>query len=164
MALDLPRLSESNVAQTDTAPGEQGGETGKSQEPVEDVTTAGADIDVGDRTKDQDGEDGEQGSTRLVNVGEASRSESGFSHGGQGSGTGVDARKTDGQDRDTNGGVDEVIETLDTGSLEDEDERRGGGIVAAASQKTVVGVGNEETDDGQRGDVDHGDSPEGLLD
>lgn len=152
------------MAQTDTGPGEQGGETGKSQEPVEDVTAAGADVDVCDRTKEQDGEDGEQGSTRLVNVLEASRGESGFSHGGQGSGTSVDARETDGQDRDTDGGIDEVIETLDAGSLEDEDERRGGSIVAAASQKTFVGVGNEETDDGQRGDVDDRDSPESLLD
>lgn len=152
------------MAQTDTAPGEQGGKTGKSQEPVEDVTAAGADVDIGDRTKDQDGENGEQGSTRLVDVGEASGSESGFSHGGQRSGTGVDARETDGKDRDTDGGVDEVVETLDAGSLEDEDEGRGGGVVAAASQETFVGVGNKETDDGQRGDVDDRDSPEGLLD
>lgn len=164
VTLSLPCSSESNVAQTNTAPGEQGRETGKSQEPVEDVTAARADVDVGDRAKDQDGDNGPQRPTRLVNVGEDSRSESGFSHGGQGSGTGVDAGETDRQDGDTDGGVDEVVETLNTGSLEDEDEGRGGGIVAAASEESVIGVGNKQTDDGQRGDVDDRDSPEGLLD
>jgi hypothetical protein len=163
MALNLPCLSESNVAETDTGPGEEGGETREGEEPVEYGSTFSGQVDVGDGTKDQDGENGEQGSTRLVDVGEAPGSESSLGHGGQSSGTSVDAGKTDGQDGDTDGGVDEVVETLDACSLEDEDERRGGGVVAAASQESIVGVGDQETDDEQGCDIYQGYSPYGLL-
>ena len=36
--------------------------------------------------------------------------------------TGIDTRETDGQDRDTDGGVDQVVETLDVGVGEDQYE------------------------------------------
>jgi hypothetical protein len=87
VSLDLPSLSESNVTHADTHPGEDGGKTRKSQEPIEDLPTVSRDVDVGDRTKDQNGEDRGKRSTGLVDVGEDPGSVTSLGKSGQSSRT-----------------------------------------------------------------------------
>ena len=159
VTLNLPGLSESNVAHADGHPGEDGGKTRKGQEPVKDLTTVSGDVDIGDRSEDQDGDDRGQRSTGLVNVGEDSGSETGLGESGQGSRSGVDTRETDGENGDTDGGVDKVVETLDVGVGEDQDERRSLGVVTRRSgKKSLIIVGDQQSDQGQGRDVDQGDS------
>jgi len=143
VTLNLPGLSESNVAHADGHPGEDGGKTRKGQEPVKDLTTVSGDVDIGDRSEDQDGDDRGQRSTGLVNVGEDSGSETGLGESGQGSRSGVDTRETDREDGDTDGGVDQVVETLDVGVGKDQNERRSLGVVTRGpGEKSLVIVGD----------------------
>ena len=180
VTLDLPRSSESDVGDADGQPGEQCGETRQGDEPVEHGATDIGKVDVGDGAKDEDGNQRPERSTGLVDVGEDARGVTGLGEGGEGSGTGVHAGETDREDGDADGGVDQVVKTVDTGPSDDNDkggdleqgQRKAGradGIVAthisAGSAKQVrVVVRDGETDDGERGDVNQGDSPEGVLD
>lgn len=159
VTLNLPSLSESNVTHADGHPGENGGQTRKSQEPIKDLTTVSGDVHVGNGSEDQDGDDRGQRSTGLVNVGEDSGSETGLGESGQGSRSGVDTRETDREDGDTDGGVDQVVETLDVGVGKDQNERRSLGVVTRGpGEKSLVIVGDQQSDQGQGRNVDQGDS------
>lgn len=103
-----------------------------------------------------------QGAARLVNIGEDLGGVSSFGESSEGSRTGIDTGETDGQDRDTDGDVDQMVQTLDLGHIERDDEGRLGSTASAG--ETGLVVWDEETDDGQRGDIDDGDTPESTLD
>jgi hypothetical protein len=138
-------------------------ETRERKEPVEDEPGGVlVDTDVGDGSEGEDKDNRPKGSTRLVDVAEEFGGESGLGEGGEGSGSGVDARETDGEDGDDDRGVDEVVESLDVGVSEDDDE--GGSGRTRGTEESLVVVANEETNDGKGGDVDDGDTPKGVLD
>lgn len=91
VTLGLPSGSESDVTHANRHPGEDGRETRKGQEPVEDGSTGRGDVDVGDGSEEQDGNDRGKGSTRLVNVGKDPGGVSSLGESGQSSGSyGVD--------------------------------------------------------------------------
>lgn len=119
-----------------------------------DCLPSGDNVDVGQGSPNQDGADGPERSRRLVNVGEDLGSVAGLSEGGKCSGTGVDAAQSDGEDGDANGSVDEVVQSLDAGILEDNDEGRSSS--SCTTQETRLVVTDEQTNDSQRGDVDDG--------
>lgn len=55
-------------------------------------------------------------------------------------------------------------ETNDTGALGNDHEWRGFDINKAAAQESGIGMVDEQTDEGERQDVEEGDAPEDLLD
>lgn len=108
MALDLPRFTESDVAETDGEPGEEGGETGECDEPVEDHGSVACQVDVGECTKDEPGDDGEGRAGGFVDGGEYFGGVAVLGEGGEGTGAGVHAGETDGEHGYADGGVDQV--------------------------------------------------------
>jgi len=73
----------------------------------------------------------------------------------QGTGTTVDARDTDGHDRDENDDVHEVIETLETGILSGKHEWRGTISVWVLSvEQTLVLGADQETDESETEDIE----------
>lgn len=65
-------------------------------------------INVSKRSKGQDGNDREKRTRRFVDVGEDLWCISSFSEGGQSTGAGIDARKSDGKDRNADSDVDKI--------------------------------------------------------
>jgi hypothetical protein len=147
VALNLPRSSEPDVGDGDGEPREEGRQTRKCEEPVEDLTRRGRHVDVRDRGKDEDGNGRVEGSSGSVDVPEDLGGVAGLGEGSEGSRTGVDAGHADGEDRDADGDVDEVVETADVGSAKNEDEGRGVGSLTSlrGSLESRVVVGDEET-------------------
>lgn len=163
VSLGLPCLTETNVGDANGEPGEEGGETRKSEEPVEDSSTdVGGQVDVGDGGEAEDEDERVERATGLVDVGEEPGGIASLGESGKGTRTCVDTRETNGKNRDTDGDVDEVVHAVDTGLVHDNDE--GGDVGTFSVKETWVVVGNSETDDKERGDVDESNTPEGLLD
>lgn len=88
--------------------------------------------------------------SRLVDVGEDPRSVSRLGESGKDSGSSVDAGKTDREDRDADGDVDQVVKSSDSGLVNHDDERRGTSSSIVPAQKALVVVGEVETDDKKR--------------
>jgi hypothetical protein len=154
VALDGPSLAKADVAQADRScegreqsartvlrkriearltPGEKGRESRKGKEPIEDSSTGGGDVDVGDlferkpwsvsglnneqgagsteeayRTPCEDEQNRPERATTLVDVGEDLRGVAGLGEGGEDTGSGVDAGEADRKDGDADGRVDQV--------------------------------------------------------
>lgn len=162
VALVLPSLAEADVGDTDGEPGEKCGETRKGNKPVEDGATNISEVDVGKRAEGDDEDERPEGATSLVDVGEDLGGVASLGKGSEGTGAGVDTRETDGENRDTDSDVNEVVHAPDVGLVHDDDERRS--VSATAAEKTGLGVRDGETDDEERSNVDKGNTQEGLLD
>lgn len=147
VTLNLPRSSESDVGDGDGEPREEGRETRKCEEPVKDLARGGRDVDVRDRGEDENRNGRVEGSSGSVDVAKDLGGVAGLGESGESSGTGVDAGHADREDGDADGDVDEVVETVDVGSAQDEDERRGVGSLSSlrSSLQSGVVVGDEET-------------------
>jgi hypothetical protein len=161
----LPGVPEADVGEADAAPGEEGGETGERLQPVESDGAAGG---QGHESQGGPGDDEQSGPERTagaVNVAEESGGVTLLGKRAECAGATVDTGETDGDDGKHDDDVGEVGEADDTGSLGDDDEGRGGHIdVAAVSEESGVVVVDEETDEGERQDIEKGDTPEDLLD
>jgi hypothetical protein len=125
------------------------------------VTKVFINVEVCQGSPDEHGEEGVEGARRFVDIGEDLGSVASFGERSKGTRTRIHARKTDGQDGDTNGHVDQMVHAVDVGQIEGDNERRGSS--ARFTSKTGLGVGNHETDDGKGKNVDDGDTPEGSL-
>ena len=108
MALHAPGAAEAEVGDTDSEPSEEGRETGQRNEPVEHGLACRREVDVGDRTPDDDGNNGPGGARSLVDEREALGSVAEVGEGDEGAATAVHARHAHGKDRDENGDVDKV--------------------------------------------------------
>lgn len=85
--------------------------------------------------------------------------------GGKGTRGTVDGGVTDGEDGDHDNDVHDRWEGIDLGIVDGDDERRSGGISAGATiEEKLIVVGDEQTDERERDDVEEGDTPENLLD
>lgn len=73
MSLYHPTAAEADMGKTDTAPDEEVGKTGESQEPGEEVRTSGGFIDEGEEAKDELDNDTPERATFAVNVHEEFR-------------------------------------------------------------------------------------------
>jgi len=158
-----PGLAETNVGQADGAPGEEGSETGKGNEPVKDGRTSGSQVHVGKRTPHEDEENGPERTTGTVDVGEHLGGITLLRQGGKGTRSTVHTRDTNGNDGDENDNVHEVVESLETSVLASNDKGRGVGIAGRAEQ-TRVGVLDKKANEEETEDVEQGDSPEDLSD
>lgn len=164
VTLGLPGLTETNVCNTDREPGEQCGETRQSDEPVEDLGADVGNVDVRKRSKGADEDEGPERTTGLVNVHEALGGVASLGKRSQGTRSGVDTRQTDGKNGDTDRDVQEVVDAVDPGLVHHDDERRELGTLGLTVDELGLVVRDGEADDEQGGDVDEGDTPEGVLD
>lgn len=151
MALDLPGATETDVGDTDGEPGEECAETREGDEPVKDGRADVGKVDVGEGGKGEDEDERPEGATGLVNKSEDLGRVASLGEGSESTRAGVDTRQTDGEHRDTNGDVDQVVHALDVGLVHDDNE--GGDIGAGTVEEAVVVVGNEKADDNERRDV-----------
>jgi hypothetical protein len=86
-----------------------------------------------------------------------------FGQSQQGSASSIDAGHADGQDRDGNGGIDDMGKNWNACRGEDDDERTGICVVTSSDQSLII-VRYEETDENKGENKDKGDSPEGHFD
>lgn len=164
--LDLHGHSESEVAQVDGAPCEDGGEATDGHEPVEDGVL-GFDrtgTDECKQSKERDCDDAKQRSSLSINVSEEGRSLTLLGESSDSSRETKDRGVADGQNGNHNDDVHDRWKALDAGSLDGNDERRGGSVSrrALVEQLGVV-PGNKEADQSQRHNIEEGNSPEDLL-
>jgi hypothetical protein len=165
VAMVLPGVPEADVGEADATPGEEGGKTGERLQPVESDGAAGGQGHEGQGRPHDDEQGGVKRTAGAVDVGEESRCVTLLGKRAECAGATVDTGETDGDDGKHDDDVGEVGEADDTGSLGDDDEWRGLHIdVAAVSEKSLVVVVDEETDEGEGQDVEEGDTPEDLLD
>ena len=130
---------------------------------LEDGVTGRDDVDVGDRTESENGDDRPERTSRFVNVGEDLGSVTSFGEGGEDTGSSVDARETDGEDGNADYDVEERVETGETSEGSHDDERRCSSSISSTEETLLVG-GDVETNDEEGREVDNGDTPEGTLD
>lgn len=161
----LPGLAESNVGKADRAPGEESGQAGNGKKPVKDNGTGGIQADIGDEAEQDEEDDGGQGTARLVDVGEELGSIALLSQSGQGSGSTIHTRDTDGQDGGENDEVHEVVETLQASVLADKHKGRSLGVrVGGRREQSGIITVDQQADEEETKDVKDGNTPEDLLD
>lgn len=161
----LPRIPETNVGEADAAPGEESSQTGKRLEPVESDRSTGIQSHESKRGPCEDEDGGPQRSASTVDVREEARGVTLFSERTQCTGSAVDTRETDGDDRHHDDDVGEVGKADDTSAISDDDKRRRFNVnKSAVSHELWVGVLDKQTHESQRQDVEQGDTPEDLLD
>jgi hypothetical protein len=160
----LPCVPEADVGKADAAPGEESSQTRQRLEPVEGNRSTSVEGHECKRRPCENKDGGPQRPASAVNVSEEAGGVALFGKRTECTGSTVDTRETDGDDREHDDDVGEVGEPNDTGTLSDNDEGRGFNIDEATAQETRVVVRNEQTDESQRQDVEEGDAPENLLD
>lgn len=116
-----------------------------------------------ERAKGEDKNDGPERTSRLVDIGKDLGRVPSLSEGSERSRTSIDAGKTDGKDGDADGDVDEMVEALDSGAIQNADEGRRSCSSTTEEEELIV-VREEKTDEQQTDDVDDGDTPKGVLD
>lgn len=84
VAVVSPGSPEADVGNTDATPGEQRGQTGQGDQPVEYNLPAPVQVDVGQQAADEDGNGGPEGTAGLVDVRKELGSIALLSKGGQG--------------------------------------------------------------------------------
>ena len=160
-----PGRAEADVGQADAAPSEEGGKTGKGEEPVEDGRAITGETNVGKGTEDEHGEDGEEGAVGAVDVVEDLGGITLLGKSGKGTRATEDTGDTDRQNGDKNDDVHERIEALEVGVLADEDKGRGVDVDhGVGTEQVLIVVGDKKTDEEETEDVEEGDTPEHLLD
>jgi hypothetical protein len=163
-ALDLdPSVTETDVGEADGSPGEEVGETGQGQEPVEDGQTLWCQGDVGKETENQGEDEGRVWATVLVNLGEDLWAHTLLAKSLKGSGGSVCAGVGDRDDGEGDDGVEDGREGLDVGEVEGQDEWRVLGVCAGSSREGLVIGWDNGTEDEEGDDVEEGDTPEDLL-
>jgi len=125
-ALALPGHAETNVGQADGTPGEKGSEARDTEQPVEKLLTGlGLGSGKGEETDSQDEDGRVERTAGTVDVREELGGIALLRHGREGTASAVNARETDGNDRDDDDGVDKVVVAAETSILADQHERRG---------------------------------------
>jgi hypothetical protein len=166
VALTLPGHTETNVAGADRSPGEESSKTRDTKKPVKELrSTDGVSTSKGNEADGQDEKSRVEGATGTVNVGEDLGGVTLLSHCGKGTATTIDTRDTDGDDRDHDDKVHEVVESVEVSLLANNDKGRGlrVGERLVPLHKALVSGRHEKTDeeDGQNEEED--DTPEHHL-
>lgn len=162
----IKERNKNQTYQADRTPGEEGSQTGQGQKPVEDNHAGGGKGNVGETTPGEEEDDGPERAARLVNVGEDLGSVTLLGERRQGTGSAVDARDTDGDDRDADDDVHERVVAREASVPDGNDERRGALGVGVGGNVEEIGVvgRDEQTDKRETQEVEEGDTPEDLLD
>jgi hypothetical protein len=146
VAVVSPSLAETDVGQADGAPGEEGGKTGKSDQPVENSHTSRGHPHVSETTPQEDECDGVEGTTRAVDVVEDLGSIALVGKRSKGTRSTVYTRHTNGNNGDKNDNIHEAVETNESSILGGNDEGRGVGVATSSSKETLIIVLDEKTD------------------
>jgi len=125
VAVIRPGGTETDVSQADGAPRKQNRETGESLQPIEHNGARCAEVDVRKGTREDQDEHREERSAGAINIGENLRSVALLRKGSQGARPSEDGRHADGEHRDEDDDVHEVIEAVETCIFADEHPRRG---------------------------------------
>ena len=165
VALGLPATAETNMREADGAPGEDGRKTRDGHHPAKSNGLLVRSSQEAEETQSRGHKDGPEGTTLAINVGQETGCLALLGESGQGTGRSVDGGVTDGQDSNHDHYVHDGGQALDTGVLDGDDKGRCLGVGGGATrQESLFVVGNQETDDGKRDDVEESDPPEHLLD
>lgn len=151
------------MGKADGSPGEEVGETGKGQEPVEDVITLWCQVDIGQKTEGKGGNQSNVWATLLVDLSSPGWTHSLLAESLNGTGRSVRAGVGDGDDGEGDDGVKDGWENFDTGILEGQDEWRVLGIGTGGVGKVGIIRWDNETEDSKGDNVEEGDTPEDLL-
>ena len=108
-----PSTAESDVRKNDGSPGEEGGETGKIEEPVEDDSSTSGLLDVSESTASKEQKNRWERTSRLVDKGEDLWGITFLCKSGKSSGSTINARNTNGQNGNHDHSVDEVIKSME---------------------------------------------------
>lgn len=165
MAVVLPGSSEANMRQADGAPCEKSGKRRKRKKPVEHFVTAVVHAHKGEKSADEVKNDRGEGAARTINVGEDLGCVTLLSQGSKGAGSSVHRGNTNGEHRDEDDKVHEVVKRLKGGILGSQHERRRiRARVSLLGQKVLIIGADEETNEEQAEDIEQSDTPEDLLD
>lgn len=164
-------LDEVDVGNEDRDPGEEAEDRHQVDEVAEDGARAAADAHEGQAAEAGGEGEGGHGHTLLVGLGEELGSEALHGLAVEGTGSDVQVGVGGGEDEDEDGRVHDVVEVLDAGHFNGDDEGRGSGGALVAGRTAlgggdedlaVVGHAHSEEEDGE--DVEDDDTPEGQLD
>lgn len=134
VALDFPALAEANVCEADGEPGEDCGQGGEGEEPVEglvlELTSCAG--EEGEEAEGGGKGDGDEGTALAINVGEDARGLVLFCQRGEGTGGAVDGGVADGEDGNHDDGIEDGWKTLDPSILDGDDEWGGDDVGSVA--------------------------------
>lgn len=152
-------LVEADECNADTAPGEQVGGGDKTGEPVEDLSRAGSDGQVG-KDRDSAGDaDAVNWDTTLCALEEELRSLASLGKSIEITGTGVEESVTGRSGRGQDDSVDDVWKNLDSGAVDGNNPWRSGSVRFTVEEIVVI-VWNENTDSEGTENVEEEDTPE----
>jgi hypothetical protein len=154
VAMVSPSLSEADVGQANRTPRKESGETGESLQPSEDRRAGGSQVDVGESTEEQNGNDGEQRSATPVHVGEDLRGIALLSQSRQSAATTIDTRHANRDDGYQDDDVHEMIKAVETGILADEHEGGRSRVIGARVEQFVIVVGDEQANKEKTEDIE----------
>lgn len=163
VSMGLPSIAEANVRGANGAPDEEVGETRERQEPREDGALVRSQADEGQQTESDLEQHAPNGAALVVDVSHELGSHATLSHCLDSTGRAESARVGDGNDSQSNNGVEDGGENLDTGVLDGKHEWRCLGVRARSTLKSGVVGTDDETDNEEVDNVEEEDSPEGLL-
>lgn len=112
MTVILPGLAEPNMGQADRAPSKQGSKSRQRNEPIEDHSSTSAEIDVSQKTTNNNDSNRERGSASSVNISEYFRGVAKLGHSCKRTRTTVNSGHTDRQDGYGDDNIDEVVEAV----------------------------------------------------
>ena len=159
----LPRAAVADVRQADGAPGEEGGEAGEGEQPVEGRVALGREGDVGQQAEDQGDHERDPRTAVLVDLGEDLGRHAVQRERLDRARRAVGARVRDGDDGDGDDGVDDGGEDFNAGQDAGAHEWRVLGVGAAGSRELFVVGGDDEAEEEEGEDVEQSDTPEDLL-
>lgn len=107
-------------------------------QPVENIGTGSSQVDVRQKTEGEEEANREERATTAVDIAEDLRGVTLLGESGKGTATTVHTGDTDGHNGNQDDQVHEVIETVQTSILADQDKRRRGGIMRAGVEQMRV--------------------------
>jgi hypothetical protein len=149
-----PRLAESNVGKADGTPSKESSETRQGQEPVENDWTRGVKVDVCKSSENEDKENGPEWATGAIDVGEERGSVTLLSKGDQCTRSSLNTGDTNGNDRDHNDNIHEVVESDESSILANDDEWRGRAVTITGANESLIIRPDEETNEEQTEDIE----------
>lgn len=159
----LPRTAVADVGQVDRCPGEEGGEGGQGQQPVESDATLWCQRDVCEESEDQSKSQGNVWATVLVNAGEDLWCHAVKSQSLDGTGGSVGTGVGDGDDGKSDNGVEDVWHDGDVGKGAGADHWGVLGVGSGCALEGWVIRWDDEAEDEEGDDVEDRDTPEHLL-
>ncbi|KAG7937981.1 hypothetical protein KL934_000555 [Ogataea polymorpha] len=163
-ASDSQGSSESDVAETDGSPREDGRQSRKSQQPVEDLSLLRRGGQETEQSKRKSEADGHERSSPSVDVAKDLWSKALLGKRGDGSGAGVHGGVSDRKHGHHDDHVENGRQHIDSSVLDGNDERRGSSVDRGRTEQSIVGIWHEQTNHGERDHVEECDSPEHLFD